>query len=319
MPRRALLTGLTGQDGWYLTDHLLSSGYDVFGLVRPGDVAPAPPGATVVEGDLVDGSTLREALKAAEPHEVYNLAGISSVAMSWTEPVVTAEVNGLGALRLIEAVRDHCQASGEQVRIVQASSAEIFGHAAAPQDESTPIAPITPYGATKAFAHHLVSVYRSAGVSVSSAILFNHESARRPPTFVTRRITQFAARVAGGATDRLRLGNLDARRDWGWAGDYARAMHLIAQHPEPDDFVIATGISRSVGDFVAAAFAHVGVTEWREHVEIDPALVRPSDPGEQRGNAAKAHTVLGWRPSVTFAEMVGEMVDADLGGRPIDR
>jgi GDPmannose 4,6-dehydratase len=312
MTRRALLTGITGQDGWYLTELLLADGYDVFGVVRPGDPAPVPPGATAIEGDLTDASSLREALKLAGPQEVYNLAGISSVAQSWQQPVLTADINGLGLLRLIEAVRDQSERSGDPIRIVQASSAEIFGHAPAPQTEQTPIAPATPYGAAKALAQHLVAVYRAGGISISSAILYNHESPRRPATFVTRRITQGVARIARGSAEPLRLGNLEARRDWGFAGDYAEALRLIARHLRPDDFVVATGVSHSVADFVQAAFRHVGIDDWRDRIEVDRALTRPADPGEQRGDASKARQVLGWRPSVDFDQMVAAMVDADL-------
>jgi len=310
--RRALLTGITGQDGWYLAELLVAQGYEVFGVVRSDDTAPAPPDVRIVEGDLTDASSLRKVMSVSTPSEVYNLAGVSSVALSWEEPMLTADVNGLGVLRLIEAVRELQASIGSPVRIVQASSAEIFGNAAAPQDEVTPIAPVTPYGAAKAFAQHLIAVYRKAGVSASSAILYNHESPRRPPSFVTRRITRGVARIARGSSEPLRLGNLEARRDWGFAGDYVRALHLIAQHPEPDDFVVATGVSHSVADFVQAAFAHVGIDDWQSRVEVDPNFIRPTDPGEQRGDVTKTRSVLGWEPKVDFAEMIGAMVDADL-------
>ena len=311
MPR-ALITGVTGQDGSYLTELLLQQGYDVFGLIRAGDDASVDDRVTVLTGDLTDADSLRAAVTTADPDEVYNLAGISSVALSWQEPELTADVTGLGLLRVVRAVREHGEQRGRTARIVQASSAEIFGHAEPPQNETTPLAPTSPYGAAKAFAHSLVGVYRSTGLPISTAILYNHESPRRPPTFVTRRITQGVARIAGGSTEPLRLGNLDARRDWGFAGDYVRALQLIATHERPDDFVIATGESRSVGDFVAAAFAHVGIEDWRAHVEIDPAFVRPNDPGEQRGDATKARTELGWQPQTSFAELVAAMVETDL-------
>jgi GDPmannose 4,6-dehydratase len=291
---------------------LCADGYHVTGLVRPGDQAAAPIGLQIVTGDLADSQSLCRAVEVAAPDEVYNLAGVSSVAQSWAEPELTADVTGVGLLRLICAVRDHTARTGQVPRIVQASSAEIFGHADAPQNEQTPLAPATPYGAAKAFAHHLVGVYRNAGMSVSSAILYNHESPRRPESFVTRRITCAVARLSAGGSEPLRLGNLNALRDWGFAGDYARALHLIARHPVPDDFIIATGSSRSVAEFVATAFAQVGIDNWRDYVEIDDQFVRPADPGEQRGDASKARRELGWAPRMTFEELVASMVQADL-------
>jgi GDPmannose 4,6-dehydratase len=272
----------------------------------------------VLRGDLEDQQSLIRAVQEAEPDEVYNLAGISSVALSWREPLLTAEVTGLGLLRLLLAVTAFTERTGRSTRLVQASSAEIFGFAEPPQSELTAISPVTPYGAAKAFAHHAVAVYRQAGAQVSSVILYNHESPRRPENFVTRRITSTVARIARGSQERLRLGNLDARRDWGFAGDYAKAMHLVARHPKPDDFVVATGESRSVRDFVAAAFSAAGIADWQKLVEVDPEFVRPADPGEQRGDATKARTVLGWRPQVGFDELVAMMVSADLAALDTD-
>jgi GDPmannose 4,6-dehydratase len=312
MPPRALITGITGQDGWYLSRLLLAAGYQVTGLVRPGDAAPAPDDVAVVTGDLAETADVTAAVEAAQPDEVYNLAGISSVAASWQDPLLTADVTGLGLLRVITAVSAWSERRGRPTRIVQASSAEIFGEAPSPQTEHTPIAPVTPYGAAKAFAHQLAHLYRGAGAPISTAILYSHESPRRPPAFVTRKITRTVARIARGEASRLPIGNLHARRDWGYAGDYAHALQLIARHPIADDFIVASGHSRTVADFVATAFARIGITDWRAYTEIDPQLQRPVDPAEQRGNPAKIQQELGWHPTKTFEDMVNEMVDTDL-------
>jgi GDPmannose 4,6-dehydratase len=306
---RALITGVTGQDGWYLSELLLAHGYEVFGVVTADDPTAVPPGVTPLHGDLRQPESLIAALDKARPDEVYNLASVSSVALSWQEPELVADVNGVGAVRLLAALRD------SEVRFVQASSAEIFGTAAPPQDESTPVAPTTPYGASKAFAHHAVAAYRQAGLHASSVILFNHESPRRPDTFVTRKITKAVAAIAAGSSEPLRLGSLDVRRDWGYAGDYAEAMTRIARHPEPTDFVIATGTSHTIADFAAAAFACVGIDDWQSHVVVDVELARQGDSHEQRGNAAKARSLLGWKPTVGFADIVRLMVDNDIQER----
>jgi GDPmannose 4,6-dehydratase len=311
-PPTALITGVTGQDGWYLSRLLLAGGYRVFGFARQDDGAPVPDGVTVVRGDLTDSADVGAAVDYARPDEVYNLAGVSSVALSWQDPMLTADVTGLGLLRVITAVSAWSQRRGRPARIVQASSAEIFGDAASPQTEQTPVAPVTPYGAAKAFAHQLAHVYRGVGVSISTAILYNHESPRRPETFVTRKITSTVARIARGEAGRLSIGNLDARRDWGYAGDYARALALIGRHPVADDFIVASGESHTVADFVATAFRRIGVTDWRALVDVDPGLHRPVDPAEQRGDSGKVRRELGWLPSKSFEEMVNEMVDADL-------
>ena len=309
---RALITGVTGQDGWYLSELLLSDGYQVFGLAHRDDDAPAPDGVIVVSGDLADSADVQSAVDYAQPDEVYNLAGVSSVALSWERPLLTAEVTGLGLLRVITAVSAFSERHSRRSRIVQASSAEIFGEAAGPQTEQTPIAPVTPYGAAKAFAHQLARVYRGAGASISTAILYNHESPRRPETFVTRKITSTVAKIARGEADRLLIGNLEARRDWGFAGDYACALRLIGRHPAADDFIIASGESHTVADFVAAAFRRIGVHDWRAFVDVDPTFQLPVDPPEQRGDSSKARRELGWYPSKSFEDMVNEMVDADL-------
>ena len=311
MPR-SLITGVTGQDGWYLSELLREQGHEVFGLVIDGDPAPLPPDVRPLYGDMGDAASIAIALDMSLPGEIYNLAGISSVAESWHHPERVADINGVGVVRLLHAVRTLVERTGQSVRIVQAGSAEIFGDSPPPQDEHTAIRPTTPYGAAKAFAHHAVGVYRSTGLAASSAILYNHESPRRPKHFVTRKITSAVARITCGSNEQLVLGNLDVRRDWGHAGDYMRAMTMIAHHDEPADFVIASGVSRSVEDFVAAAFAYVGIEDWSRHVRIDPALVRPVEPFEQRGDPTRAQRVLGWQPKVTFEDLVAAMVDADL-------
>jgi GDPmannose 4,6-dehydratase len=306
MPR-ALITGITGQDGWYLNELLQASGHDVFGLVMPDDPNPLPPGASAIPGDSRDTSSLDAALRQCAPDVVYNLASISSVADSWQHPELAADINGLGTLRLLAAIHD----SKRPTRFVQASSAEIFGDAPAPQNEETPVRPVSPYGAAKAFAHHAVSAYRAAGVWAAAAILYNHESPRRPDRFVTRKITAAVARIAEGSDEQLVLGNLEARRDWGYARDYMEAMTLLALRDQPSDYVVATGVSHSVRDFVATAFAHVGISDWQPRVATDPAYVRATDAAEQRGDASKARRELGWTTSVDFAGLVGLMVDAD--------
>jgi GDPmannose 4,6-dehydratase len=311
-PPRALITGVTGQDGCYLSELLLADGYQVFGLVHHGDGAPVPDGVIAVNGDLANLTSVQAAVDYAQPDEVYNLAALSSVALSWQNPMLTADVTGLGFLRVLTAVSEFSERRGTQSRIVQASSAEIFGAAASPQTELTPIAPVTPYGVAKAFAHQMAHVYRGAGASVSTAILYSHESPRRPQTFVTRKITRTVALIARGEAQRLHIGNLQARRDWGFAGDYVRALQLIARHSTPDDFIIASGESHTVAEFIATAFRRVGIADWRALVDIDPELQRPVDPPEQRGDSSKARRELGWRPSKSFEDMVNEMVDADL-------
>jgi GDPmannose 4,6-dehydratase len=311
-PRRALITGVAGQDGWYLSRLLLADGYQVFGLVHRDGRLKASDGVVVVSGDLVDSREVQAAIDSVQPDEIYNLAGVSSVALSWQDPMLTAEVTGLGLLRVITAVIALSESRGQQVRVVQASSAEIFGEAPGLQAEHSRIAPVTPYGAAKAFAHQLARVYRGSGASISTAILYNHESPRRPETFVTRKITRTVAKIARGEADRLRIGNLEVRRDWGFAGDYARALQMIGRHPKADDFIVASGESHTVADFVATAFQRIGVSDWRALVDVDPGLQRPVDPPEQRGDSSKARRELGWCPSKSFEDMVNEMVDADL-------
>ena len=318
MSGTALVTGVTGQDGGYLAERLLDEGWAVHGLVHAGDAGLADlqarcPGVVLHEGDLQDEASLGRAVAAADPDEVYHLGGISSVAFSWQHPVLTADVVALGTARLREQVWQHQERRGDAVRVVQAASAEIFGlPAASPQDESTPVRPVSPYGAAKAHAHALAGVYRARGLHAVSLVLYNHESPRRPTSFVTRKITSGAAAIANGEQEELVLGNLDARRDWGWAPDYVDAMVRAARHESADDYVVATGQAHSVREFVEAAFVRAGVDDWAHRVRVDPALVRPADPALQVGDAGKAREVLGWAPTVAFAEIVGRMVDADL-------
>lgn len=314
MTRTVLVTGITGQDGGYLAEQLLAEGTEVHGLVSAGDAQVAAltarsPGVVLHEGDLRDAASLAAVVAAVSPAEVYNFAGISSVAFSWQEPVLTADVTALGAARLLEAVVAH----DPTTRFLQASSSEIFGNATAcPQDESTPIAPNSPYGAAKAYAHHLVSTYRGTGLHAVAAILYNHESPRRPPTFVTRKITQAVARISRGEQDELVLGNMDVSRDWGWAPDYVDAMVRALRHDVPQDYVLATGEAHTVRDFVTAAFARVGITDWSDLVRVDPQFVRPVEIDLFLGDASRARDALGWTPTVGFEELVGRMVDVDL-------
>lgn len=313
-----LITGITGQDGGYLAELLLAEGREVHGLVHDGDLGVADllrrcPNVVLHPGDLTNNASLATVVAAAEPEEVYNLAGISSVAFSWECPVLTADVTALGAARLLELVWKLQERTGKAVRFVQASSAEMFGDAdVAPQDERTPLRPTSPYGASKAFAHQLVGVYRARGLHAGSVILYNHESPRRPSTFVTRKITQAAARIAKGLEHELVLGNLEVRRDWGWAPDYVDAMVRAARHSTASDYVVATGKAHSVRDFVAASFARAGVPDWERRVRVHEGLVRPSDAALQVGCAARARAELGWEPTVDFEELVARMVDSDL-------
>jgi GDPmannose 4,6-dehydratase len=317
MSGTALVTGVTGQDGGYLVEQLTGSGWTVHGVVRPGEVLPEPlsalGGAVVLhEADLLDPTAMRQVLDAASPDAVFNLAGLSSVAESWHQPLLAARINGLAVACLLDLVWRRQEATGSVVRFLQASSAEIFSGADhAPQDEATPLSPRSPYGAAKAYAHHLVQVYRARGLHAVSTILYNHESPRRQPTFVTRKITQAVAAIAEGDRHSLVLGNLAARRDWGWAPEYVNAMVLAIQHSSADDYVIATGRSHSVEDFVASAFARVGIEDWKELVTVDPALHRPADAVELVGDTSRARERLGWSAEVEFRDLVGRMVDHD--------
>ncbi len=312
------ITGVSGQDGGYLAEQLLAGGDEVHGLVREQDRTQPDGGPQLDDAhlhvaDLTDFAALAGLIEDIAPDEIYNLAGISSVAKSWAEPVATGEVSGLAVATVLQAAWELSERRGSPVRVVQAASAEIFGNPAiSPQSESAPIAPVSPYGAAKAYAHHMVGVYRGRGLHAVSAILYNHESPRRPTTFVTRKITRTAALIARGEADELAMGNLDARRDWGWAPDYVDAMVRAARHDVPGDYVIATGIAHSVADFVAAAFARAGIDDWQRYVRVDPEFVRPVDAVELSGDSTKARIELGWSPTVDFEQIVAAMVDADL-------
>ena len=314
---RALVTGATGQDGSYLVEQLLAEGAEVHALVRGEEPDGRPPravpaGVHVHTVDLLDGDPLQRVVADVEPTELYNLGGLSSVALSWQQPALTAQVSGVAVGRLLQGALDLQERTGRQVRFVQASSAEVFGHAVqVPQDEQTPVRPLTPYGAAKAYGHMLVAVYRARGLHASSCILYNHESPRRPETFVTRKVTVGAARIAAGLQDELAMGNLDARRDWGWAPDYVAAMVLAARADEGRDYVVATGVGHSVREFVAAAFDAAGIEDWERRVTLDPRFARPSDAPEQLGDASRARALLGWSPTVAFEEIVARMVQHD--------
>ena len=309
----AFVTGIGGQDGSYLAEQLLADGVEVHALAHDAEPEPDAPGVVLHTGDLTRTDEVRDLLLDLAPDEVYNLASISSVQASWAEPEVTARVNGVAAGALMESAWLAQEKHGKAVRFVQASSAEIFGEpATSPQDESTPLRPVNPYGAAKAYAHLMVGVHRRRGLPAVSAVLYNHESPRRPSRFVTRKITSTVAAIAQGRTDRLALGNLDARRDWGWAPDYVDAMVRAARADEPRDYVVATGVGHTVRDFVAAAFRAAGIDDWEQLVTIDPEFVRPVDPTDLTGDATLAREALGWTPTVDFQELVGRMVDADL-------
>jgi GDPmannose 4,6-dehydratase len=315
---RAFVTGATGQDGSYLCEELLASGVEVHAL-HHAPSSPSLAGQAWAEdvvwhdGDLTDAAAVTALVAEVEAEEIYHLAGSTSVAASWNDPIGTSDLTGMGALTVFEAAWRLQERSGHAVRVVQASSAEIFGSPEhSPQTEATPIRPASPYGAAKAFAHHLAGVYRGRGLGVATTILYNHESPRRPVSFVTRKITAGVAAIARGEATELVLGNLDARRDWGWAPDYVHAMVLANQAPLADDFVIATGVAHTVGDFVAAAFAAAGIEEWQGLVRTDPAFVRPVDPAAQVGDASHARATLGWSPTLSFADVVAAMVAADL-------
>ncbi len=310
----ALVTGATGQDGSYLCERLVSEGTELHAVVAEdaADGHPSLAAARVHQLDLRNSAGLAALVAEVAPDEVYNLAGLSSVAQSWEQPVLTAEINAVAVAVLLQACWELQQRAGGPVRVVQASSAEIFGNATeSPQTERTPLAPTNPYGAAKAYAHQLVGVYRELGLHSSSCILYNHESPRRPVTFVTRKITSGVAAIARGEQQLLTLGALDVRRDWGWAPDYVDGMVRAARHTEPGDYVLATGTNHSVREFVGAAFAAVGITDWEHLVELDTDFLRPVETQDTRGDATRATTVLGWTRTVGFDEIVRRMVLAD--------
>ena len=318
--KTALITGVTGQDGLYLSELLLEKGYRVVGLVRGQNNPKLPllqellPDVEIVTGDLLDLSSLLRALGSAQPDEVYNLGAISFVAYSGENAHLTSDVTGKGVLNMLEAVRLHAADDLSKVRFYQASSSEMFGKVQeVPQRESTLLWPRSPYGVAKVFGHYMTINYReSYGMHASSGILFNHESPRRGPEFVTRKVTQAVARISLGMQDSLALGNLDAQRDWGFAGDYVKAMWMMLQQDQADDYVISTGQTQSIRRLLDVAFARVGIDDWSHLVTQDPRFFRPAEVELLVGDATKARTVLGWEPEVSFEELVEMMVDADL-------
>jgi len=315
MPRKALITGITGQDGSYLAEFLLEKNYHVSGLVRRSStinferIAHLQDQVELIPGDLLDESSLIAALNKCEPDEVYNLAAQSFVPTSWSQPVLTGEFTALGVTRVLEAIR----VVNPAIRFYQASSSEMFGMVEeSPQSETTRFYPRSPYGVAKLYGHWItVNARESYGLFTSSGILFNHESPRRGIEFVTRRVSYNVARIKLGLQRKLKMGNLEAERDWGFAGDYVRAMWLMLQQEKPEDFVIATGQTHTVRHLLEIAFQHVGL-DYRNHVETDTELLRPAEVHHLRGNFAKAQRVLGWEPRVTLAELVGMMLDSDL-------
>jgi GDPmannose 4,6-dehydratase len=319
MPR-AFITGITGQDGHHLAEFLHSKGYDVYGMIkgqnnpRAAKLQEEMPFIELVPGDLADLPSLVAALQIAQPDEVYNLGAISFVALSFTQAELTANTTGLGVLRMLEAIRMVGGAQNNPIRFYQASSSEMFGKVRqTPQTELTPFHPRSPYGCAKVFGHDIVVNYReSYGMHASSGILFNHEGPRRGLEFVTRKISNTAARIKLGLQHELVMGTLDAKRDWGYAGDYVKAMWMMLQQDEPDDFVISTGEAHTVQEFVEKAFAHAGLDDWEQYVRQDPKFFRPAEVDLLIGDSAKAKAVLGWEPEVGFDELVKMMVDNDM-------
>ena len=323
--KTALITGVAGQDGSYLAEFLLGKGYAVHGLARRIEggalwrIAHLLDNAEVAErrfllheGDILDAGFLRRLIDETQPDELYNLAGQSHVGLSFIQPARTMAVIATGTTHVLEALHAHCRASGRQVRFYQAGSSEMFGASPPPQSEDTPFHPRSPYGAAKLAAHNATAVYRDAyGLFACNGILFNHESPRRGENFVTRKVTLAAARIAAGMQDRLALGDLSVRRDWGHAADYVRAMWLMLQQEEPEDFVIATGQSHAIGELLEIAFGQAGL-DWRRHVVADPACRRPLEVDHLCGDAGKAARLLGWRPTIGFEALIAEMMEADL-------
>ncbi len=311
----ALITGITGQDGSYLAEFLLTKGYKVFGMVRRASIekheriSEFADKIELVQGDLLDQSSLASALRESDPHEVYNLAAQSFVPTSWVQPVLTSEFTAVGVTRLLEAVRAH----NPKIRFYQASSSEMYGKVReTPQNELTPFYPRSPYGVAKAYGHYITVNYReSYDMFAVSGILFNHESPRRGLEFVTRKVTDGAARIKLGKLKELRMGNLDARRDWGFAGDYVKAMWLMLQQDKADDYVISTGKTQTVRELVEIAFTYAGL-DWKKHVKLDEKYLRPAEVDLLVGDATKAKKELGWEPEVSFTQMIHMMVDADI-------
>ena len=323
MAKRALVTGVTGQDGSFLAELLLAKGYEVYGLVRrlsvPNleNIRHIADRITLLDGDLMDQSSLNAAVERARPDEVYNLAAQSFVGTSFVQPVLTGEITGLGALRVLEAVRTHAP----KARVYQAASSEMFGKVTRePQDEATPFHPRSPYGVAKVYAYWASINYREAhGMFVSNGILFNHESSRRGLEFVTRKVSHGVAQIHLGLAKSISLGNLEAKRDWGYAPEYVDLMWRALQHGEPDDFVGATGEAHSVQEFVEEAFRVAGIDDWKNHVKIEERFMRPSEVFNLRGDASKARRVLGWEPKTRFGDLVRIMVDADVAALKRER
>ena len=316
MAKRALITGINGMDGSHLADFLLKKGYDVWGMERRAstknrtNTKHLENKITFINGDMTDQNSLVRCLKEAQPEEVYNLAAQSFVGESWNTPEYTSEVTGLGVLRILEAIRE----TDKDIKFYQASSSEMFGRMIEnPANESTPFYPRSPYGVAKLYGHWITKNYReSYGIKACSGILFNHESERRGIEFVTRKITDGVSKIALGLSDHISLGNLDAKRDWGYAPDYVEAMWLMLQNDSADDFVIATGETHSIRDFLQEAFSYVGIREWQKYVKQDPRFMRPAEVDVLRGDYSKAKSVLGWSPNVKFSELVCRMMKNDL-------
>lgn len=323
--KRALVTGITGQDGLYLSELLLSEGYEVYGLVRGQNnpkialVESVVPQVQLLNGDLTDLSSLIGAFEVAQPDEVYNLAAMSFVAASWKQAVLTSDIAGMGVLRVLEAMRIHSAGDLGRIRFYQASSSEMFGKVReTPQTEQTPFHPRSPYGVAKAFGHYSTVNYReSYGMHASSGILFNHESPRRGEEFVTRKITKAVARISLGLQSQLALGTLDARRDWGFAGDYMKAVWRMLQQDEPGDYVVATGVTHSVRELLDVAFGTAGIEDWQPFVVQDPRYLRPAEVDLLIGDASRARDVLGWQPTVGFEELIAMMVRADIAAEQV--
>jgi GDPmannose 4,6-dehydratase len=315
--KRALITGITGQDGSYLADLLLEEGYEVHGIVRRSStenferIAHLGQQVQLHQADLLDQLSVIDVIRQVRPVEVYNLAAMSFVPTSWKQPVLTGEFTGIGVTRVLEAIR---LVDPKGIRFYQASSSEMFGKVQeVPQRETTLLWPRSPYGVAKVFGHYMTINYReSYGMHASSGILFNHESPRRGPEFVTRKISQAVARIKLGRQDEVALGNLDAKRDWGFAGDYVEAMWRMLQQDQADDYVVASGETHSIREFLDVAFRHIGIEDWSQHVVQDPRFFRPAEVDALIGDPRKAHERLGWKPSVSFAQLVETMVDADL-------
>ena len=325
MPR-ALITGITGQDGLYLAELLLSKGYEVYGFMRGQNnpkrdlVEQTVPGVKILTGDLTDLSSILRALETAQPDEFYNLGAISFVAYSWENAHLTSEVTGLGVLNALEAVRLYSHDQPQKVRFYQASSSEMFGKVqTVPQKEDTLLWPRSPYGVAKVYGHYMTINYReSYGMHASSGILFNHESPRRGPEFVTRKISMAVARISLGLQEHITLGNIDARRDWGFAGDYVDAMWRMMQQDTPDDYVISTNETHEIREFLDLAFRRVGIDDWAPYLKQDPRFMRPAEVDLLIGDSTKARTTLGWEPKVGFAQLVQMMVDSDLAEQKLN-